>query len=222
VGTITTTSRAHQGEETRRNILRLAVDVASQRGLDALTIGELAKELQMSKSGLFAHFGSKEDLQIETIAAAELMFGEAIVRPAFEGPPGLARLASLLEGYIVRYLEQSVFSGGCFFAAAASEFDDRPGRVRDRIALSMRKWNDKLEAEIRNGIEAGELLPEVEPAQLAFELQAITHHANFSRRLMADERAFMRARNAIFGRLTSVSTPHGRAVLAATIPQKHA
>jgi AcrR family transcriptional regulator len=222
VSTTTTTSRAHQGEETRKNILRLAVDVASRRGLDALTIGELAKELQMSKSGLFAHFGSKEDLQIETIAAAELMFGEAIIRPAFEGPPGLTRLASLLEGYIVRYLEQSVFSGGCFFAAAASEFDDRPGRVRDRIALSMRKWNDKLEAEIRNGIEAGELLPGVEPSQLAFELQAITHHANFSRRLMRDEKAFARARNAINERLTSVSTPQGRVVLAATTPQKHA
>jgi len=221
VGTTTVSSRAQQGEETRRNILRLAVDVASKRGLDALTIGELAKELHMSKSGLFAHFGSKEDLQIEAIAAAEMMFGEAIIRPAFEGPPGLARLASLLEGYIARYLEQSVFSGGCFFSAAAAEFDDRPGRVRDRIALSMRKWNDKLEAEARNGIEAGELVPTIEPAQLAFELEAITHHANFSRRLMGDERAFVRARNAIYERLTAVSTYQGRAVLAALIPPQH-
>jgi AcrR family transcriptional regulator len=221
VGTTATTSRAQQGEETRRTILRLAVDVASKRGLDALTIGELAKELHMSKSGLFAHFGSKEDLQIETIAAAEMMFGEAIVKPAFEESPGLARLASLLEGYIVRYLEQSVFSGGCFFSAAAAEFDDRPGRVRDRIAVSMRKWNDKIEGEVRNGIEAGDLNPSIEPAQLAFELQAITHHANFSRRLMGDERAFARARYAIYERLTAVTTPHGRAVLAAFIPEKH-
>ena len=214
MGTTPTISRAQQGEETRRSILRLAVDVASKRGLDALTIGELAKELHMSKSGLFAHFGSKEDLQIETIAAAEMMFGEAIIKPAFEVAPGLARLASLLEGYIVRYLEQSVFSGGCFFSAAAAEFDDQPGRVRDRIAVSMRKWNDKLEAEVRNGIDAGELYPSVEPAQLAFELEAITHHANFSRRLMGDERAFDRARTAIYERLTAVSTPKGRALLS--------
>ena len=215
-----TSNRVQQGEETRRAILRLAVDVASKRGLDALTIGELAKELHMSKSGLFAHFGSKEDLQIETIAAAEIMFGQAIVKPAFDGPPGLARLASLLEGYIVRYLEQSVFSGGCFFSAAAAEFDDQPGRVRDRIAVSMRKWNDMLEAEARNGIEAGELNHSVEPAQLAFELEAITHHANFSRRLLGDEKAFVRARQAIHNRLAAVSTRRGRAVLATATTEK--
>lgn len=218
VGTAAT-SRAQQGEETRRTILRLAVDVASKRGLDALTIGELAKELHMSKSGLFAHFGSKEDLQIETIAAAEIMFAQAIVKPAFEGPPGLARLANLLDGYIVRYLERSVFSGGCFFSAVAAEFDDRPGRVRDRIALSMRKWNDTLEAEARSGIEAGEIEPSVDPAQLAFELEAMTHHANFSRRLMGDESAFDRARKAIFERLTLVSTPRGGVILAAFMPE---
>lgn len=172
----------------------------------------------MSKSGLFAHFGSKEDLQIETIAAAEIMFGESIIRPAFEERPGLTRLASLLEGYIVRYLEQSVFSGGCFFSAVAAEFDDQPGRVRDRIALSMRKWNDMLINEARNAIDAGELVPSIEPAQLAFELEAVTHQANFSRRLLGDERAFARARNAIQERLTGVSTPAGRAVLEATPP----
>lgn len=213
MGTTVNTSRAQQGEETRRNILRLAVNVASQRGLDALTIGELAKELHMSKSGLFAHFGSKEDLQIDTIAAAEAMFGEAIIYPAFEEPPGLARLASLLEGFIARYLEQCVFSGGCFFSAVAAEFDDQPGRVRDRIALSMRKWNEKLVNEARNAIDAGEFEPSVDPAQLAFELEAITHHANFSRRLLGDDDAFDRARSAIRERLTAISTSKGRGVL---------
>jgi AcrR family transcriptional regulator len=205
-------TRAQQGEETRRNILRLAVDIASQRGLDALTIGDLAKEIGMSKSGLFAHFGSKEDLQIATIEAAEVMFGETIVLPACEAAPGLARLASLLEGYI-RYLEDAVFLGGCFFSAVAAEFDDRPGRVRDRVIVSMRKWDDKIVSEIRNGIAAGEIPEDVAPEQLAFELEAIAPQANFNRRLLGDEQAFVRARSAIRSRLLSASTSKGKAIL---------
>ena len=207
-----TSSRVQQGEDTRRNILKLAVDVASRRGLDALSIGELAKELGMSKSGLFAHFGSKEDLQIATIDAATHMFGNAIIKPAYESPVGLTRLAALLEGYI-RYLEESVFSGGCFFSAAAAEFDDQPGRVRDRIAEIMRVWADKLEQEARLAMEAGQLKPSVDPRQLIFELEALTHHANFGRRLMADKQAFSRARNAIYERLSNASTSRGRASL---------
>lgn len=206
-------SRSQQGEETRRNILRLAVDVASRRGLASLTIGDLAKDLHMSKSGLFAHFGSKEDLQIETIEAAEIMFAESIILPACDAPAGLQRLACLLGNYI-RYLEESVFSGGCFFSAAAAEFDDRPGRVRDRIAESMHKWNEKIETQVRAGIDAGEIDPAIDPAQLAFELEAIVAHANFSRRLMADERAFERARTAIHNHLSSAATPHGKDVVA--------
>lgn len=192
--------------------MRLAVNIASQRGLDALTIGDLAKEMGMSKSGLFAHFGSKEDLQIATIEAAELMFADTVMLPAFEAAPGLGRLASLLEGYI-RYLEDAVFPGGCFFSAVAAEFDDRPGRVRDRIVVSMRKWDDKIMSEIRRGIEAGEILEDVVPEQLAFELEAIAPQANFNRRLMGDAQAFVRARSAIRCRLASVSTSKGKAIL---------
>jgi AcrR family transcriptional regulator len=172
----------------------------------------LAKELGMSKSGLFAHFGSKEDLQIQTIEAAEMMFGESIIHPACEAGLGLTRLYWLLEGYI-RYLEQSVFSGGCFFASAAAEFDDRPGRVRDRIAVSMHKWNDKIEGAVGEGIAAGEIDPAVDREQLAFELEAIGHHANFTRRLMSDERSFEKARAAFYARLWQASTVGGKAVL---------
>jgi AcrR family transcriptional regulator len=114
------TTRVQQGEETQ-NILRFAVIVASKRGLEALSIGELAKELDMSKSGLFARFGSKEDLQIATIEAAEEIFGNAIIKPAHTAAPGLGRLTSLLEGYI-RYLERPILTGSCFFAAGAAEF----------------------------------------------------------------------------------------------------
>ncbi len=213
-----TSSRVQQGEDTRRNILKLAVDVASRRGLDALSIGELAKEMGMSKSGLFAHFGSKEDLQIATIDAASHMFGNAIVKPAYASPNGLPRLAALLEGYI-RYLEESVFSGGCFFSAAAAEFDDQPGRVRDRIAQSMQIWADMLEQEARFAVEEGQLKPTVDPRQLIFEVEAVTHHANFGRRLMADLQAFSRARTAIYERLNSASTPRGRASLTNPNPK---
>jgi AcrR family transcriptional regulator len=212
VGIPVTTSRTQQGEDTRRNILRLAVDLASRRGLASLTIGDLSKELGMSKSGLFAHFGSKEDLQVATIEAAEKMFGHAIIQPAHNSPAGLARLAALIEGYI-RYLEESVFSGGCFFAAAAAEFDDQPGRVRDRVAQSMKKWNDMIELEVRNGIAAGEVNPSIEPAQLAFELKAMTHEANFGRRLMSDPKSFSRARQAVAERILSASTDLGRSLL---------
>ena len=205
-------TRVQQGEETRQNILKLAVNVASERGLEALSIGELAKELDMSKSGLFAHFGSKEDLQIATIEAAEEMFGKAIIKPAHTAAPGLGRLTSLLEGYI-RYLEQPIFSGGCFFAAVAAEFDDQPGRVRDRIALSMRTWFGKIEAECRHAVESGQVDPSTDPKQLAFELEAYNHHANFGHRLMADEGAFNHARRGIRQRLLSIATPKGRALL---------
>ena len=210
-------SRFAQGAETRRNILRAAVDHASKRGLNALSIGDLAKELDMSKSGLFAHFGSKEDLQIATIEAAEKMFGETIIHPACEASPGIARLAALLERY-VQYLEHSVFPGGCFFSAVAAEFDDRPGRVRDRIAESMRTWSDIIERQVADAIALGELLTATDPKQLAYELQGLTHHANFARRLMDDAGAFHRARTAIRDRLQGAATPHGRAILLTIKP----
>jgi len=160
-------------------------------------------------------FGSKEDLQIATIEAAEEMFGKAIIKPAHAAAPGLGRLTSLLEGYI-RYLEQPIFSGGCFFAAAAAEFDDQPGRVRDRIALSMRKWFGMIEAEARHAVEHGQVHPSTDPEQLAFELEAFNHHANFGRRLMADEGAFNRARRGIQQRLMGIATARGRALLPST------
>jgi len=207
-------TRSQQGEETRQSILRLAVNVASERGLEALSIGELAKELDMSKSGLFAHFGSKEDLQIATIEAAEEMFGNAIIKPAHAATPGLGRLTSLLEGYI-RYLERPIFSGGCFFSAVAAEFDDQPGRVRNRIAKSMRKWFGMIESECLHAVEAGQVDPSTDPRQLAFELEAYNHHANFGHRLMADDGAFDRARRGVRQRLMNIATPKGRALLPA-------
>jgi AcrR family transcriptional regulator len=212
MGTAQTGSRLLQGEATRSRILKAAMDLASRHGLDSLTIGELAKELEMSKSGLFAHFGSKEELQIATIGAAETLFGFAILKPAESHLPGLGRLRAYLENYL-KYLDDRVFPGGCFFSAAAAEYDDRPGRVRDRIALSMRKWRDLLEEQARIAKTNDELLPDVDPLQLVFELKAFTHEANFSRRLLDDEDVQGRARRGICDRLLNAASDRGRAAL---------
>ncbi len=192
------------------------MDLASRHGLDSLTIGELAKELDLSKSGLFAHFGSKEELQIATIEAAEKVFGGAIVKPAETSPPGLCRLSAYLENDI-RYLEDRVFPGGCFFAAAAAEYDDRPGRIRDRIALSIGKWRDLLTQQARIASENAELIPSVDPFQLVFELKAFIHEANFNHQLLHDEDVHVRARRGIRDRLWNAASEFGRRALAPSL-----
>lgn len=196
--------RAQQGEATRARILNFAMNRASLHGLESLSIGELAKELGMSKSGLFAHFGSKEELQIATIGAAEIAFTQAIIKPALVAAEGLARLRALLERY-VEYLSGGTFSGGCFFSAAAAEFDDRPGRVRDRIIVSMEKWNDLLVGEARNARARGELPADLDDEQLVFELKAFTHEANFHLRLVGEVAVCERALRGIRTRLSSVA-----------------
>jgi AcrR family transcriptional regulator len=122
-----------QATETRREILRVAVDLASAEGLEGLSMGRLADELHMSKTGIFAHFGSKEQLQLATVDAAKQIFLEQVVQPALQSPRGIPRLKAMLENWL-GYVESIVFRGGCFFAAASAEFDSRPGSVRDRIA----------------------------------------------------------------------------------------
>jgi AcrR family transcriptional regulator len=199
-----TVSRAQQGEGTRRRILDLAMAVASKQGLGALSIGELAKKLRISKSGLFAHFGSKEELQIATVEAAEQVFEAKVVKPAGEAPGGLPRLRALLENHI-GYLEAAVFPGGCFFSAASAEFDDQPGRVRDHLADRMRAWRDYLRRQVRVAQESGELDGSTDAAQLVFELDALVREANFAHRLLGDPNAFEQARAGIRKRLSAVA-----------------
>src|SRR2546422_5997738 len=132
-------ARQAQGDRSRQAILEVAVHLASVEGLEGLTIGRLASETGMSKSGLFAHFGSKEDLQLATVEAARSIFIENVIRPTFEAKKGLPRLKRLCEIWF-DYAQNHVFRGGCFFAAASAQFDNRPGRVRDRIAGIMKEW----------------------------------------------------------------------------------
>jgi AcrR family transcriptional regulator len=176
-----------KGSQTREAILERAVDLASVEGLEGLTIGRLAAELQMSKSGLFAHFGSKQDLQLATIAAAAQRFKGRVIDPALDAPDGAPRLRVMAE----RYLDQlEDYSGGCFWAATSAEYDDRPGPVRDAIAGALDAWTGELERQARAaGVEDFE--------RFAFELYALVMGTNSRYRLNGDRRVFDHARAAI-------------------------
>jgi len=181
------TKEAREAKGTREAILERAVELASAEGLEGLTIGRLASELAMSKSGLFGHFGSKEELQLATVEAAARRFVHDVVEPALGKREGAPRLRALCEGY-VSHLERRVFPGGCFWAAATTEFDGRPGPVRDRIRDAVGAWLAELERQAR-------IAGASDPAQLAFELQALIQSANASFQLFGDRSAFRRARN---------------------------
>jgi AcrR family transcriptional regulator len=181
-------AKTKQGS-TRDAILDRAVDLASEEGLEGLTIGRLATEMEMSKSGLFGHFGSKEELQLATIDAAARRFIREVVAPVMDRPAGAERLRALCDRY-VGYMERQVFPGGCFWASAAAEFDGRPGPVRDAVRDQTAAWLGALESE---GKEAGA----PNPKQLAFELQSLAQGANFAFQLFGDRDAFSRGRAAI-------------------------
>src|SRR5262249_18060978 len=157
-----------KGEKTRDQILEAAVHIASAEGLEGLTIGKLAEELKLSKSGLFAHFGSKEELQLAVIGKARDIFVREVVEPAFIADRGMNRLIGMIDEWIA-YVGRSVFRGGCFFMASAIEFDSRPGQVRNLIAELSKSWLDTFRSEIRFAQSAGQLDPRVDSEQLAFE-----------------------------------------------------
>ena len=186
----TTDGRARP--ETRAAILGAAVDLASAEGLEGLTIGRLAAETGMSKSGLFRHFGSKEELQLATVEQASRTFVAAVVEPALAAAEGEPRLRALCEAYI-GHLEQQTFAGGCFWGATTPEFDDRPGPVRDALGEAYGAWTAELARQARlAGVD--------DPDQLAFELVSVAQGANSRYRLFGDGEAFSRARVA-FSRL---------------------
>jgi AcrR family transcriptional regulator len=188
-----------KGSRTREAILDRAVDLASVEGLEGLTIGRLAADLRMSKSGLFAHFGSKQELQLATVAAAAARFRAAVVEPALAAPDGAPRLRELAE----RYLDQvNRYSGGCFWAATSAEYDDRPGPVRDAIAASLDAWLGELERQAR-------IARFEHPERLAFEVYSLVMGANARYRLGGDERVFDYAREAVAQLLASLPGDDG-------------
>jgi AcrR family transcriptional regulator len=197
--------RRRRGNATRESILQAAADLASVQGLEGLTIGRLATELGMSKSGLFAHFGSKEELQLATIDAARRRFVDHVVRPSRGLPRGRARLEALMVDWLA-YFRDGVFRGGCFFNAVKAEFDSRPDSpVRDVIAEDVRQFLALLAREARKAQEAGDLDPAVDPEQLAFELDALGAAANHQFQFMRDPAVFDRAATAIRTRLDALA-----------------
>jgi len=192
-----------KGLKTRSTILERAADLASGEGLEGLTIGRLADELKMSKSGLFAHFGSKEELQLATIEIARERFFAEVFKPALDAERGYPRLVAICRSWL-DYIARNVFSGGCFFAAASFEFDSRSGPVRDAIQKTMDEWIGAIEKAVRLAIDEGHFSKDVEPAQIAFEINAIFFGANYSYNMRHDKKAITRAWHAIETRLESL------------------
>jgi AcrR family transcriptional regulator len=199
-----TDGRLVRGDQTRRAVLRRAVDIASVDGLEGLSIGRLAGELEISKSGLFAHFGSKEELQLATIRAARRIYGDAVVQPAMAVEPGIARVWKLCESWL-DYSEQRVFPGGCFFARVTHEFGARSGPVHDFLVKVDHEWIDLIEQYVVEARDRGEMT--ADPAQLAFDLNAFLESANMASLLRDDVAAvFERARQSVCTRLEAVAT----------------
>jgi AcrR family transcriptional regulator len=195
-----TDGRRVRGDATRRAILARSMQLASTGGLEDLSIAQLAGDLGMSKSGLFAHFGSKEELQLSTIRAARRVFSDEAVTPALEVEPGIRRLRALIDAWF-DYIGSDTFVGGCLLMEAAAEFDNRPGPVRDLIAETMAMWMGLLVEQAGAAVERGELSPATDPEQLAWELHAFGLSLNWDRQLNDSADAVQRARTAVETRL---------------------
>jgi AcrR family transcriptional regulator len=177
--------RRARGMRSRATILERSVQLASRDGLEGLTIGALAADLGTHKSSVHALFGSKEDLQLATLAAARMILVEQVIEPALASEEGLPRLRAIGDAWC-EYLAAGVFSGGCFLCAASMEMDGRPGPVRDAVESVMREWIAVLRANIRAAIGANELSADVEPDAMAFRLNALGMAANWQRQLLND------------------------------------
>jgi AcrR family transcriptional regulator len=197
--------RRSDGERSRNAILREAAQLATVEGLNGLSIARLADAVGMSKSGLFAHFGSKQELQLATIEVASAIFSEQVLEPALVAPTGFERLRLLADGYL-RYIEAANFPGGCFFASIAAEMDTHPGPVRDIAVGFMADWLALLEQTIGEAQTEGDIDPEVEPAQLAFEIEAHLLLSNALFAISAEPTPIERARRALERRFGEVAT----------------
>jgi AcrR family transcriptional regulator len=200
-----TKRRRADGERSRAAILDAATQLATVAGLDGLSIGRLADHIGMSKSGLYAHFGSKEELQLAAVDTAVEIFADAVIRPAREVEGAFARLEALCERYLA-YLEKPVFPGGCFFASAEAELDTHPGPVREKLVEVMGTWLGLLERRVRQAQEAGEIDSSEDPALLAFELDAFMKMGNAVTLLRGGQDGLEQARRAIRARLERART----------------
>lgn len=188
--------RRSDGERSRQSILLAATRLATVEGLEGLSIARLADASGMSKGGLYAHFGSKEELQLATVETAGEIFNEEVVGKAMAAPDGKASLLALTDAFL-EHLKRRVFPGGCFFASAAAEFDTRPGRVFEEIAAFQRGWMGLLRRHVVEARKRGEIGKKVEPTQLAFEINAMLVGANSGYLLTGEEAVLRRARKGV-------------------------
>jgi AcrR family transcriptional regulator len=196
------TPRRHRadGERSRQAILKGATELATLDGLEGLSIGRLASHIGMSKSGLYAHFGSKEELQLATIEAAQEIFEREVVAPMLEQPEGVRRVLGFSDAYL-SYLRRHVFPGGCFFAAANTELDTHDGPVKDKLRDLMVAGAEALAGMIREAQARGEVDAGADPGQLAFEIDALLHAANAGFVMLGGDQPLERARSGIRRRL---------------------
>ena len=199
-----TRARRSDGERSRAAILDAAARLATTEGLEGLSIGRLADHIGMSKSGLYAHFGSKEELQLAAIDTAAAIFTAEVIEPARIAGGALARLHALCDSF-VSYVERKVFPGGCFFSVVTAELDSHPGSVRDKLREMQRTWLGVLERRVQAAQEAGELDAAEDPAQLAFELNAMLVMGNSVFVLQGDPAALERSRRGVRARLAAAA-----------------
>jgi AcrR family transcriptional regulator len=195
-----------KGDETRDAILESALRLASRVGLEGLTIGSLAEDLGLSKSGLFAHFGSKEALLVQVLERAAERFMEVVVKPALAAPRGEPRVRALFELFL-RWPEAVPQPGGCIFAAAAVELDDRPGPARDCLVRMRQAWLDTVAEAVRRAIAEGHFRRDVDPEQFAFEMDGIVLMWGHASRLLRDPKANARAGRAFEALVAAARVP---------------
>jgi AcrR family transcriptional regulator len=199
-----------RGEATRARVLESAVQIATLEGLEALTIGRMAKVAKISKAGLLGHFKSKERLQLATLAAGRRRFFEAVVSPLRSDEEGILRLAGLIERAL-NYISNT--KGGCFFVAVAAEFDGREGPVRDSVAAIIREWRSTLAKVADQAKELGHIIKGLDTRELAFALHAYELAMNLDLHLLGDTKAKINARKFVRDLLISACTPVGRRLL---------
>lgn len=196
------------GQRSRDAILGTAARLVTVEGITGLSIGRLADAVGMSKSGLYAHFGSKEDLQLATIETAGQIFAEVVVNPAMAAPRGRARVEALSDRFL-KHVEESVFPGGCFFASVAAEVDTQPGPVRDHALAVTGEWSGLFVDALKDAQAAGEIDAGEDPVQLAFEVNAYLLLANANFVASGDRAALERARTAVARRLDATAPVAG-------------
>jgi AcrR family transcriptional regulator len=187
-----------KGDETRGRILDRAVATASLYGLDGMTIGGLAGDLEMSKSGLYAHFDSKEDLQVQVLHTAIERFRQLVVLPMLAAPRGVTRVRELFERWL-GWAARAGMPGGCVITAAATELDDRPGRLRDVLSAALADWVDAMRRVVATAVEEGDFRRDLDVARFAYELYGIFLTYHMAHRMLDDPEAERHARAAFEG-----------------------